>query len=128
MNLPPSIGNSPCQTSCSKRRRPLIHTYPFFKLQGAVFTLFIIPASKSTIDCNPDKCERSHSGIPYPKLEHFTQSLLDAQKNYDLEDLVDGMDLDDAWGVANLQLGRIPIDSINRKNELIRESPRARSS
>ncbi len=102
--------------------RSLIHTYPFFKLQGTVFTFFIVPAHESSIDCSPNKCERSHSGISYPKLEHFAQGLLDAQKYHDLEDLVDGMDLDDVWGVANLQLGRIPIDSINRKNEVIRES------
>ncbi len=58
----------------------------------------------------------------HPKLEHFARSLLDGQKYHDLEDLVDGIDLDYAWGVADLQPGRIPVDSINRKNELIRES------
>ena len=42
--------------------RSLIHTYPFFKVQGAVFTFFVLLVSESTIGCSPDKRERSYSG------------------------------------------------------------------
>ncbi len=102
--------------------KSLIHTCPLFKLQGVVFSFFIVPAFEPYVDCDPSKCERSPSGIPYPKLDHLAQSLLDTQNYADLEDLIDGMDLDYEWGAANLQLDRIPSDHINRKNELIRES------
>lgn len=81
-----------------------------------------MPASGSHVDCSLAKCERSHNGIPYPKLQHFAQSLLDTQNYADLEDLVDGMDLCEAWGESNLQLDYVPIEYINRKNELIHET------
>jgi hypothetical protein len=102
--------------------RSLIHTYPLFKQKGLGFTFFLVPASEPHVSCDPAECERSHNGIPYPKLEHFAQSLLDTQKYADLEDLVDGMDLDEAWGEANLDFDHAPIDYINRKNALIRQS------
>ncbi|KAK3308353.1 uncharacterized protein B0T15DRAFT_105873 [Chaetomium strumarium] len=102
--------------------RSLIHTYPLFKLKGAGFSFFLVPASEPHVSCEPAVCERSHNGIPYPKLEHFAQSLLDTQKYADLEDLVDGMDLDEAWGEANLQLDQVPSDYINHKNTLICQS------
>ena len=100
----------------------LIRTYPLFKLNEASFTFLLTPAFERHADCSPDKLEYSHNGIPYPKLEHFAQSLLDTQNYADLEDLVDGMDLDEAWGEANLDFEHIPIDYIKRKNELICES------
>jgi hypothetical protein len=79
-------------------------------------------ASGSHVDCSLAKCDRSHNGIPYLKLQHFAQSLLDKQNYADLEDLVDGMDLCEAWGEENLQLDHVPIEYINRKNELIYET------
>ncbi|KAK4153052.1 hypothetical protein C8A00DRAFT_15713 [Chaetomidium leptoderma] len=99
--------------------KSLIHTCPLFKLKGVAFTLVLVPASEPYVDCSPAKCERSHSGIPYPKLEHLAQSLLDTQHYADLEDLVDGMDLDEKWGEENLRLERVPIEYIQRRNELI---------
>ncbi|KAK3297137.1 uncharacterized protein B0H64DRAFT_473287 [Chaetomium fimeti] len=102
--------------------KSLIHTYPLYKLKHAAFTFSLVPASEPCIDCDPAKCERSHSGIPYPKLEDLAQSLLDTQNYAGLEDLVDGMDLDEEWGYENLDLDREPIEYIKRKNELICES------
>lgn len=102
--------------------RSLIHTCPLFKLKYSAFTFLLVPASEPFIDCDSDKCERSYGGTPYPKLEHFAQSLLDTQNYAGLEDLVDGMDLDEEWGYANLDLSQVPIEYIKRKNELICES------
>ncbi|KAH6850468.1 hypothetical protein B0I37DRAFT_114946 [Chaetomium sp. MPI-CAGE-AT-0009] len=102
--------------------KSLIHTYPLFKLKHAAFTFSLVPDSEPYIDCDPAKCERSHGGIPYPKLEQFAQSLLDTQNYAGLEDLIDAMDLDEEWGYANLDLDRVPIEYIRRKNELICES------
>ncbi|KAH6641303.1 hypothetical protein F5144DRAFT_483142 [Chaetomium tenue] len=102
--------------------KSLIHTCPLFKLKHVAFTFFLVPASEPFIDCDAAERERSYNGIPYPKLEHLAQSLLDTQNYAGLEDLVDGMDLDEKWGYANLDLDRVPIEYIKRKNELICES------
>jgi hypothetical protein len=82
-----------------------------------------VPASEPFINCDPDKCERSHGGILYPKLEPFAQNLLHTQNYTDLDHLVDGMDLDEEWGYANLNVDRVPIEYIKRKNEMICEVP-----
>ncbi|KAL2135315.1 hypothetical protein VTI74DRAFT_8968 [Chaetomium olivicolor] len=100
--------------------KSLIHTYPLFRLQGASFTFMLVPVSEPSVDCDAAKCERSHNGIPYPQLQHLAQGLLDGQRYADLEDLVDGMDLDEAWGEENLQLDRVPREYINRRNKMIR--------
>ncbi len=77
-------------------------------------------AFECRVDCSPDQYKRNPSGIPYPKPEHLAQSLLDTQHYTDLTDLVDGMDLDDAWGETYLQLdGPPPIEYIRDKNERI---------
>ncbi|KAJ4302019.1 hypothetical protein N0V88_002152 [Collariella sp. IMI 366227] len=102
--------------------KSLVHTYPLFKLKGAEFTFALVPTFQSSVDCDPTKCERSHNGIPYPQLRYFVQSLLDTQKYADLEDLIDGMNLDEAWGAENLDLDGVPREHINRKNEKICES------
>ncbi|KAK3899743.1 hypothetical protein C8A05DRAFT_17864 [Staphylotrichum tortipilum] len=98
----------------------LAHTYPRFTLKGVNFFFILMPAFECRVDCSPDQCERSPSGIPYPKLERLAQGLLDTQLYADLTDLVDGMDLDEAWGETHLQLdGPPPIDYIREKNERI---------
>ena len=48
--------------------------------------------------------ERSLNGLPYPQLEVFAPSLLDTLDSVDLEDLVDGMNLTEQWGIENLDL------------------------
>lgn len=62
-------------------------------------------------------------GIPYPKLDILAQSLLDTQRFVDLEDLIDGMNLSEEWGEANLDLDRsCDVAYAERKNERIRAS------
>ncbi|KAK4456833.1 hypothetical protein QBC42DRAFT_214098, partial [Cladorrhinum samala] len=84
----------------------LMHTYPRFTLKGVNFFFIILPSFECLLSPKPENCERSASGIPYPKLELFAQSLMDLQQYADLDDLVDGMDLDQAWGEAHLQLDK----------------------
>jgi len=91
-------------------------------LKATEFPFFLVPASEPFVDCEPAKCERSQNGIPYPRLRQFAQSVLDTQRYADLEDLVDGMNLDFTWGEENLDLNRIPVDYINLKNQQIQES------
>lgn len=98
----------------------LMHTYPCFTLKGVNFFFIILPALECLLDPAPDRCERSHSGIPYPKLDLFAQNLLDLQQYADLADLVDGMNLDEAWGGAHLQLDKPPpLEHIREKNDMI---------
>lgn len=100
--------------------RSLIHTYPHFTLKDVNFFFFIMPAFEYRIDCDPEKCERSHMGVPYPKLEHFAQSLLDTQQYADLDDLVDGMNLTEEWGEKYLDLDKQgEAEYIKEKNRKI---------
>ncbi|KAK3988040.1 hypothetical protein QBC44DRAFT_269911 [Cladorrhinum sp. PSN332] len=103
--------------------KTLVHTYPRFTLKGVNFFFLIVPSFECLLSPSPDQCERSPSGIPYPKLELFAQSLLDLQQYADLTDLVDGMDLDQAWGETHLQLDKPPpIEHIRKKNTMIARS------
>ncbi len=83
-----------------------------------------MPAFECLLSPSPDQCEKSASGIPYPKLELFAQSLLNLQQYADLNDLVDGMDLDEAWGETHLlQLDKpAPVEYIREKNDMIASS------
>lgn len=98
----------------------LVHTYPRFTLQGVNFFFILMPASEYLINCSPDQCERSPGGILYPKLEQLAQSLLNTQRYADLADLIDGMNLDEAWGETHLQLDKpVSIEYIKEKNNLL---------
>ncbi|KAK4195488.1 hypothetical protein QBC40DRAFT_20068 [Triangularia verruculosa] len=100
--------------------KTLMHMYPRFTLKGANFFFILLPAFECLLSPSPDQCERSASGIPYPKLELFARSLLDLQQYADLADLIDGMDLDEAWGEDHLQLDKPPpVEHILKKNEMI---------
>jgi hypothetical protein len=77
------------------------HIYLHFTLKGINFFI-LLPTFDYLIDYRPERCERSPSGVPYPKLEHPTQALLDTQQYTDLANLVDGMDLDEVWGGSYL--------------------------
>jgi hypothetical protein len=107
----------------------LAHTHPRFTLKGVNFFFILTPTFECRIDCAPEQCERSIRGIPYPKLEQFAKGLLDTQQYADLSDLVDGMNLDEAWGEAHLQFDQpAPIDYIRKKNKMILESLPGRPS
>ena len=45
-------------------------------------------------------------GLPYPKLHLFVQSTIDTRDAVALADVIDGMDLSEQWGFANLDLTR----------------------
>ncbi|KAK4098370.1 hypothetical protein N658DRAFT_561083 [Parathielavia hyrcaniae] len=101
----------------------LQHTYPHYTLKGVNFFFILLPTFDCLLSPSPDQCECSASGIPYPKLELFAQSLLDLQEYADLADLVDGMDLDEAWGETHLQLDKpAPVEYIREKNDMIARS------
>ncbi|KAE8330033.1 hypothetical protein BDV39DRAFT_213505 [Aspergillus sergii] len=73
----------------------LAHTFPRFRLRGIALRFQIHPSDDAYF--NIYDVDRSPSGLPYPKLESFAQSLLDTQRRSDLSDLVDGMNLNVAY-------------------------------
>lgn len=100
-----------------------IHTYPRFTLKGVNFFFYISPAFEHRIDCDPQKCESSKLGVPYPKLEVFVQSLLETQRWLDLQNVVDGMNLTEEWGHDHLEFSGAGLeDYFREKNKRILES------
>ncbi|KAG7135341.1 hypothetical protein HYQ45_006880 [Verticillium longisporum] len=92
-----------------KRARPppmvpysLRHLHPAFQLRAAELFFILTPSSRCCVDPRPEHCERSNKGIPYPQMAQFARSLLIMQAGADLEDFVDGMDLDVPWAEANM--------------------------
>jgi hypothetical protein len=80
------------------------HLYPRFKFVGLGLFFILIPSQACHVSCEPNNIEYSHTGLPYPKLHIFAQSLIDTGGFVDLDDLVDGMNLTLEWGEANLDL------------------------
>ncbi|KAL2821848.1 hypothetical protein BDW59DRAFT_149877 [Aspergillus cavernicola] len=73
----------------------LTHTFPRFKLRGIALRFQILPSDDSYF--NIYEVDRTLSGLPYPKLESYAQSLLDTQRRVDLCNLIDGMNLTKDW-------------------------------
>ncbi|KAI5920848.1 hypothetical protein F4810DRAFT_680708 [Camillea tinctor] len=86
--------------------RTLMHTYPRYTLKGVNFFFFLVPAFEYCMQWGTSDLERSQQNIPYPKLQLFAQSLLDTQRQLDLTNLVDGMDLSEEWGNEHLDLDK----------------------
>jgi hypothetical protein len=83
----------------------------------------ITPSWDCHMDCKPENFEISRVGLPFPRLDVFAQSLIDMNNQVDLNDLVDGMELTEAWGKQHLHLdGTVDVKWIERKNNAIRES------
>ena len=83
----------------------LRHNHPRFKCDGTKVTCTISSSQYYHIDCDRPNIEKSpHTALPYPTLPVFAQSLLDTENMVDLEDLIDGMNLDLEWGKKNLDL------------------------
>lgn len=83
------------------------HLYPRFKLVGVALFFLIIPSQYCHISCEPANFEFGQTGIPFPKLDVFAQSLLDTCNLIGLDDLIDGMNLSTAWGEEHLDLDGI---------------------
>lgn len=95
---------SPFRPSAMKALRGMHHLYPRFKFIGVALFFVLTTAQECHIRCSPENFERSKTGMPYPKLSIYAQSLLDTNNLVDLDDLVDGMNLSVEWGLENLQL------------------------
>ncbi|PVH73495.1 hypothetical protein DL98DRAFT_431233 [Cadophora sp. DSE1049] len=103
--------------------RSLIHTFPRFKFKGINLFFDLVPAHDAHIICHPSNFEWSRTGLPYPKLDSYAQSLLDTLSWVDITDLIDGMDLTEEWGATHLDLDKTnDVAWAFDKNEKIRAS------
>jgi len=108
----------------------LWHEYPHFRLiskDGDHMSFFIMPSSEEFFqDLEPSTIERSANGIPYPTLEIFAQNLLGTQQWFDLEHLIDGMDLSVEWGQRHLRLGEPSAAEVEYAKMKIRKYQKSR--
>jgi hypothetical protein len=101
----------------------MIHSYSCFTLKGVNFFFYISTTFDHRVSCDPEKCEMSKLGVPYPKLELFAQSLLETNRFHDLENLVDGMNLTEEWGDEHLNFSLDGLkEYAKEKNKRIRET------
>jgi hypothetical protein len=81
------------------------HIYPRFKFVGIRLFFKVIPDQEYHFTCVPSNIEYSpFTLLPFPTASAFAQALLDGYRLGDLEDLIDGLDLDEDWGEQNLDL------------------------
>ncbi|POS81525.1 hypothetical protein DHEL01_v200098 [Diaporthe helianthi] len=95
----------------------LRHIRPTFRLKGVNLVFILVPGSDYFINPSPECCELSIHGIPYPKIHHFARSLLVLQNGSDLEDFIDGMDLDMAWAEANVDFDDLQLKGLEFTKE-----------
>ena len=104
----------------------LYHTFPRYLLnhRRPLFDFYLVPSADWRFDCTRANFEYSaQAHLPYPKLHLFAQSLMERRSFNDLQDLVDGMDLAEAWGDENLRfddLGEEYARWVADKNDKIR--------
>lgn len=114
---------APSEYRGSVQPESLSHTFPRFKVIGVDLYFIVVPASDVHVTCTSSNFERSLSGVPYPKLAPFAQSVLDRNDGVALCDLIDAQDLTEEWGEANLDLeGTIDVEWAKRKNAALRSS------
>jgi hypothetical protein len=94
----------PFRPSALTRIQGMDHLYPRFKFVGLSCFFILMTSQACHLPCEPGNIEYSQTGLPYPKLPVFAQSLIDTWNGVDLDDLVDGMNLTLEWGEANLDL------------------------
>lgn len=88
------------------------HSYPRFKLRGYNFNFVLIPSSDFMPGFQPtrpdgDKAHpnieySSQNKIPYPTQKQLARALLFQRNWSDLDDFIDGTNVDVQWGLENL--------------------------
>ena len=96
--------------------------YPRFKVVDFALFFVIVPSKDCHISCKSSSFELGRTDLPFPKLDVYIQSLLETGNEVDLEDLIDGMNLTEAWGEDNLDLdGTTDIEWARWKNEIVKK-------
>jgi len=113
----------PFRPSTMKALYGMHHLYPRFKFVGLALFCVLTTSQECHVSCSPENFERSSTGLPYPKLTVYAQSLLDTNNRVDLDDLVDGMNLSIEWGEKNLNLeGSTDVEWGNWKWDTLRNA------
>jgi hypothetical protein len=98
----------------------LLHTFPRFQCHATDVFFILVPAEDCHFVCAAEHIEKGLSGLPYPKLQHFIQSLVDANDEVGLCDAVDGTNVDMEWAMHHLDLvGTNDVAWAERKNKAI---------
>lgn len=84
--------------------RSMIHTYDVFGIKDSIHSFVIVPDFDVHLVCQQSNIVRSLRGLPYPSLSSFAQSCIDRYDSLELCDLVDGANLNEAWGEQHLDL------------------------
>ena len=76
--------------------------YPRFTLRSIRLFILLVPAEevRFAID-DKDSIVRGKTGLLFPSLPAFVQSLLDSKNMLDLADLIDAMNLNEEWATEN---------------------------
>ena len=75
---------------------------PRFKLGGIKLFVLLVPADEVRFPIDKENgVVRGKTGLPFPSLPAFVQSLLDSKNLFDLEDIIDAMNLDEEWAATN---------------------------
>lgn len=76
--------------------------WPRFKVVGVRLFILLVLADEFRFSIDQqDSIVRGKTGLPFPSLPAFVQSLLDSKNLIDLADLIDGMNLDEDWAAEN---------------------------
>jgi len=76
--------------------------WPRFKVVGVQLFTLLVPADEVRFSIEQENSVvRGKTGLPFPSLPAFVQSLLDSKNLTDLADLIDGMNLDEDWAAKN---------------------------
>jgi hypothetical protein len=111
------------RSSALSRVEGMEHLYPRFKFVGTALFFILMSSQACHLECESNDIEHSQTGVPYPKLPVYAQSLLETWNLVGLDDLVDRMNLTLEWGEANLdsegtidaEWGRWKADALYRR-------------
>lgn len=75
-----------------------MHTYTWFQGNVVDYKFCLVPSTHARISVEQTQVCRSRNGIPYAPLKELVQSSLDVYDMVSLCDIVDGANLNYAWG------------------------------
>ena len=82
----------------------LLFSYPRFQSVGIKHWFILVPADDLCLKCEPSNFIHSVRGLPYPRLDIFINTILERHDMLELEDVIDGTDVTEAWGKEHLDL------------------------
>lgn len=92
---------TPFAPDCRVADEPL-SKWPRFKVVGTKLFVLLVAADEVRFAIDQEgSIVRGKTGLPFPSLPAFVQSLLDSKNLLDLEDIIDAMNLGEDWAAGN---------------------------